>query len=239
MTLRLGLGLGLTRGGKFLPNQLNGLALWLDGADTSTITQNGSGAVSAWADKSGNGNNATQSTGAAKPTTGSSTVNGRNVLSFDGGDYFDITALSQTAKTIFFVQKGTIQASDTSTFLGSSSPSGGDTSAYVPLMFNGSADAEIYRGITGATSRVDGVTVTPSNRDEIYDDFITGSAQITTINGTVNVATIDTIGSGAFGYAYLGDMAEILIYNRNLTSTETNQIGNYLAAKWGITWTNI
>lgn len=54
---------------------------WLDFSDTSTITE-ASGLVSAVADKSGNGHNVSQSTGANRPYTGTSNINGRNVLSF-------------------------------------------------------------------------------------------------------------------------------------------------------------
>jgi hypothetical protein len=60
-------------------------ALWLDAADSATITQS-SGAVSQWNDKSGGATNFTQGTAGARPATGSATLNGRNVLTFDGGD---------------------------------------------------------------------------------------------------------------------------------------------------------
>lgn len=57
-------------------------ALWLDAADSSTITESG-GAVSAWADKSGNGNHATPPPGGA-PATGIATIGSTNVIRFDG-----------------------------------------------------------------------------------------------------------------------------------------------------------
>jgi hypothetical protein len=60
-------------------------ALWLDAADSATITAS-SGAVSQWNDKSGGATNFTQGTAGARPATGSATLNGRNVLTFDGGD---------------------------------------------------------------------------------------------------------------------------------------------------------
>lgn len=69
--------------------------LWLDAADTTTITESG-GAVSQWNDKSGNGYQFTQATAAAQPTTGTRTQNGLNVLDFDGGDSLVSTAAAST-----------------------------------------------------------------------------------------------------------------------------------------------
>ncbi|MFM6394347.1 MAG: hypothetical protein ACKPFH_18075 [Dolichospermum sp.] len=55
-------------------------ALWLDAADSSTITLNGSN-VSQWNDKSGNGRNATQATAARQPTLVG------NRIQFDGSRF--------------------------------------------------------------------------------------------------------------------------------------------------------
>lgn len=58
-------------------------ALWLDAADASTITLNGS-TVSQWRDKSGNNRHVAQPTAAKQPTYTTAGQNGRNVLTFDG-----------------------------------------------------------------------------------------------------------------------------------------------------------
>lgn len=57
-------------------------ALWLDAADTNTITQS-SGLVSQWNDKSGNGRNAT-ATGTQRPTYTTSSFNSKPGISFNG-----------------------------------------------------------------------------------------------------------------------------------------------------------
>ena len=62
-------------------------ALWLDAADTSTVTTV-SGAVSQWNDKSGNGRNATQGTAGSRPAYSSTGFNSRPGVSFDGIDDF-------------------------------------------------------------------------------------------------------------------------------------------------------
>jgi hypothetical protein len=60
-------------------------ALWLDAADSSTVTTI-SDAVSQWNDKSGNSRNASQSTALARPAYTQNALNGRAVVSFDGSN---------------------------------------------------------------------------------------------------------------------------------------------------------
>jgi len=85
----------------------DGVVLWLDAADSSTIAADGSGYVATWEDKSGNGYDATQTDSDHKPKTGLATVNGLNVLSFDGSDNVNMAAATiptgSTPYTIFTV----------------------------------------------------------------------------------------------------------------------------------------
>lgn len=60
---------------------------WYDATDSSTITEI-SGEVSQWDDKSGNGQHLGQAVIGTQPTTNVRTLNGLNVLDFDGTDYF-------------------------------------------------------------------------------------------------------------------------------------------------------
>ena len=62
------------------------LALWLDGADSSTITLNGS-TVSQWNDKSGNNRNVSQATASNQPAYQATGLNGRPTMNFDGADW--------------------------------------------------------------------------------------------------------------------------------------------------------
>ena len=64
---------------RFAPNQYTSNVYWFDAADTSTITSSGS-AVTAWVSKGTA--TMTYSSNAGVVTTGTSTLNGRNVLSF-------------------------------------------------------------------------------------------------------------------------------------------------------------
>jgi hypothetical protein len=89
---------------------VSGYKLWLDASDATTITSV-AGLVSQWTDKSANGYTFTQATSTNQPTTGTRTINSKNVLDFDGTtDYLYSTAaistwkfLHSTASTIFIV----------------------------------------------------------------------------------------------------------------------------------------
>jgi hypothetical protein len=85
------------------PIPLTNVVAWYDGADTSSISVSGT-AVTQWNDKSGNSYNVTQSTSGSRPVSGVSTLNGWNVLNFDGTDDY-LTAA--TASNWTFMKSNT------------------------------------------------------------------------------------------------------------------------------------
>jgi hypothetical protein len=66
----------------FDPRYIAGCKMWLDGADSSSISLN-AGNVAEWRDKSGNLTHATQFTAASQPAYNSTGLNGRGVVEFD------------------------------------------------------------------------------------------------------------------------------------------------------------
>ena len=96
----------------FTPASISGLALWLDAADTATITQS-SGLVSQWNDKSGNARHATQATGANQPVTNTRTIGGRNAIEWTGATkFFDIPNSANNwsgARTMVFCQRSPVE----------------------------------------------------------------------------------------------------------------------------------
>lgn len=63
------------RGASFRPTDISGLALWLDAADASTLTVDGSNLASEWRDKSGNARHMTQASTLLQPSYGTQTQN--------------------------------------------------------------------------------------------------------------------------------------------------------------------
>jgi hypothetical protein len=68
----------------FNPKSISGLKLWLDAANASTFTLNGTG-VSQWSDGSGTGNHFVQATSNNQPSR-TDTQNGKSVVTFDGSN---------------------------------------------------------------------------------------------------------------------------------------------------------
>ena len=93
---------------KFQPNNLSDIKLWLDASDTSTITHS-SNAVSGWDDKSGNG---FQLQSFGDPSTGTRSLDGKNVIDFDGDDYFESATGYPTGNDFSFLMVAGIDAID-------------------------------------------------------------------------------------------------------------------------------
>ena len=91
---------------KFQPNNLSDIKLWLDASDTSTITHS-SNAVSGWNDKSGNG---FQLQSFGDPSTGTRSLDGKNVIDFDGDEYLESATGYPTGNDFSFLMVAGIDA---------------------------------------------------------------------------------------------------------------------------------
>lgn len=148
-------------------------ALWLDAADTSTITHS-SGAVSQWNDKSGNGRHVTQGTAAAQPTTGASAINGRNVIDF-AADWMVTASASPWA----FLHDGTVW---TALVIGQAGTSS-DPNAIYAFLGNGGTDSSL----TGAALSYDDRT-SSSRNNAIFCGVSKGTTSQWPILGAANNA---------------------------------------------------
>lgn len=239
-------------GAAFSPDDVSGLELWLDAADSGTITES-SGSVSQWDDKSTAGNDFTQGTGSAQPTTGSVTIGGVNAIDFDGSSEF----LSAASAII----SGSNSTEDFTIFIVSNIASG--EAGYVFSNANGTGQGVgIYANTTPLYYLTDGTSVlgtdnisrsggveilmtqyADTNNVEFAVDGVAGGTNTRTYgwNPTSQNMVIGNRPAGSSAATYLdGAIGEILIYNRSdLTVTEKNNIGTYLASKWSGTWTGL
>lgn len=227
----------------FAPTDIANLALWLDASDTATITHS-SNAVSQWDDKSGNARHVTQGTGANKPTTNTTTQNGRNVLVFDSTD--TLVRASTTIGgdvTVFAVFRKTGTANSFESFPVTL------TEINVPRPFdryNSSMIAPAGQpNVTGATDLSTQTTwcqITnqiDSAATNSYTEWKNGvsTAVVTgTSGGTLgNASQAITIAGREDGATHLtGDIAEIVIYEALLGTTDRETVEDYLIARWAI-----
>jgi hypothetical protein len=231
-----------------------GYKLWLDASDTATITASG-GAVSQWADKSAFGRNFTQGTGANQPTTGTRTINGKNVIDFDGTNdtlscpsstsFFNYLHNS-TGGTTFYV--GFIDATVSNIMW----QNGGGSSATVGIyqdFSNGSNFSGISNGNSGLASAtsIGDITLSTGVAASVTQKWDGNNATaanrlLFSKNGAAfvgsNIKTQATSGANANSNFTLGSwdgvMAEIIFYEGILSSGDIALNQSYLAAKWGL-----
>lgn len=243
-------------GAAFVPTDISGLQAWYDASDAASITDSG-GAVSQWNDKSGNTRHLVQATGGAKPTTGSATLNGKNVLALDGGDhllYLGNTAIGPNA-SVFIVCEQLVSVVNAGIFVPFASSSSDDyntpnafclTTGDASNFFNAVRTLSViadYPGVGVMPAAVWTARLTSAGATALYRNGGTpNSASAANTYGTADSGLL--IGAryigGTYGTANLnGNIGEIVAYDSALSTTNMNLVGNYLAAKWGFTWTNV
>lgn len=221
------------------------LKLWLRANDGVIIESNA--IVSKWRDISGNLNHAIQPSNTLRPTKNLEVINGNSAINFDGLDDFMSTStalelgLNDSALEVFIVAK-------------SSSPSEGT------LL---SSEANEYA--LSLNSNNSGITVTPGNYSNTFGaigDYsndqahifsyyldengmyirVDGTSSGNAVSGSYKSADQTTLsfgidGSGANNFS--GDIAEVLIFNRILSSTERSAIDSTLSVRYLIPGTNL
>ena len=212
----------------FNPLSVAGIALWLDAADSSTVT--GTAPITGWTDKSGNGRTVTITSG---PTYGSTTRNGKNTMSFNNnvisssiasavgtGDFTLIAVWYQSsAGTNTVLSLGTVASSSQS------------------LGFNGNKyNFYQYGSLESAYTTTPAFVVQVGTRiSSVKKLYITGNAGTTPASDSFNqTVTTVTIGKGD-NFAITGEIAEIMIYTGTMSDTSRQSLEGYLAQKWGLT----
>jgi hypothetical protein len=217
--------------------------LWLDAADTSTITTSGN-QVTQWRNKGtfqGSASNAPNKV----VTSGTATYNGLNIIQFPQGTNLAITMLIPNQPRAWFaVFRQTYQLNAQNPYF---QIFGAFAYGYDQISgpeFNGSMN-EYRNSITGM---VDTTSATSGfNVFRIYN--WTNSAASTSLNRiAINGTALPLTGSlSATGYAtgsveylimngYLpsADLAELICINAEITVLQRQQIEYYLSQKWGI-----
>lgn len=227
------------RASGFNPKSITGLQLWLDAADSSTITT-GTG-VSEWRDKSATGSKWAQTTGNNQPATGTQTLNGKNVIVFDGSNdsLSAVTPLSTSmplsffivqrivAKTSFGMTYTTSTTSDAWNIRQSGSTGGLNIVANNSIVIN--LSPEDRTGISDLLS-----WVVPSSGNSVLRR---NGTQLTLDGPTLKPVLTGThyLGRRSDGFYFNGWIAEVIAYSTELSASQRSSVEKYLAKKWGVT----
>jgi hypothetical protein len=224
------------------PLAIPGCFLWLDAADTASIVLSGSN-VTQWNDKSNSGYNFTQATTASQPTY-SAMSNGKNAINFATSKYMTNSSVAfRTNYSIFAVGYSSstgygrllhgYPTFDYALFFGS----GSGVTQFATFVGSSVApwNAETTNSPATSIASLCLMEVTNNNTSTGLISYVNGTAQ-TAKNGTTVAFTGLTLGvqGNTNGQPWNGYIAEILIYNSVLTTTQRQQVEGYLASKWAI-----
>jgi hypothetical protein len=232
---------GFMQSSSFSPKDIPNLKSWHDATQGVTLV---GGAVDVWADQSGNGHNTLAVTAAQRAQYGVVTLNGYNVLSSLSANVNLRTASNYNMNAS--IQGGTI------IFVGAQYPTDGQYGRFVSAQF----DKQFWTGRNQNLQEFNGSFLagsppygTPQSATDgvFYTAMYLGtttSLQMSLNGGALpspyNYTSSFTNNQMSFfnepDNTYSSSVkaiAECIIYDRTLTSTEYNKVLNYLRTKWG------
>ena len=220
----------------FTPGSVPGLTLWLDAADTATITSS-SNNVTQWNDKSGLGYHFTSS---SNPRTGTKTINGLNVIDTGTNSTANLNNASIPIGpnyTMFFVAHQTACQAQCNLFSNSYMGMVTYNYSYNALMSNGTTWS------TGTRFPNSGMMSSPSIMEFMCASGGVGVMYHNGISSTSNQyqyykdGTMPggmTLSTNNASSQWLGNIAEVIVYNNCLSTANRQKVEGYLAWKWGL-----
>ncbi len=225
--------------GSDVPILIPDLQVWYDADDASSYTLDGSDHLETWLDKSTNNFDVTQGTSTQRALKIDAGLNGKPVFQFDGNDHYDEPAgfLSfwEFDQTIFMVMRQLLSADEYA--WGGQSGSNANGFRFI------SGDDFRFRTGTAVSDNLQinnvGVTsfhyYTLQKESATHRAWVDGNLEGSNGNAANSLPTNIAIGARAAGQQNLnGQIAELIFYNRALSSLERGQVETYIAQKWGL-----
>lgn len=224
--------LNITAGSGSIPSA--GLHLWLR-ADAGIVPAAGS-QIARWIDQSGNGRNGSMATVARQPSLVGGALNGRPVVRFFGAQSLALEVLSTPTRfSVFVVGKNSMPSESFSMILGA----GGSTPNHQLRWQNGAqalfvthnagtiitspiGNTRVYHALS---ARYDGAVMT------WYRDGNAMSSHAYTASAPWTIAQVGAWFSSNF---LVGDLAEVIIYDRALSEAERVLVNAHLRSKYNL-----
>ncbi len=222
-----------------LPKE-NGLVLWLDAGKGITSSVDGK-PVSTWEDQSGSGNDAVQADMSHRPTYITNGLNGYPVVRFSGGEkYLRHPSILTDSYTAFYVLKLSESGINKVYYYHAGSVNAGDLGFFAETMNKEEGWGSAGNVDTSVTVKTSELYPTPLNwrihthqPEALYKD---GIEVVYARDDNVYAGGLTDIGSRSdhLTLFFVGDIAEILVYDRILTVHEREMVEAYLSAKYNI-----
>jgi len=225
-----------------------GLELWLDGNDSATLFQDQAMTnpvtadgqfVQAWADKSGLNNDATRNSN--DPVYKTNIIGGKPVVRFNRGQLTVSGGLNVAAnqdRTVFLVMSYTTQTNNNEMF-GTSTSNMADVGNWSvsPWRLRLRQTDNLWSPTNAVPSGANLLTIVGDTAGT--DAWRHGNSIIDSTIKRFHWAMndVDPLGIGGANFAgrdYIGDIAEMIVYDRALTPAELNSVGYYLEDKYDL-----
>lgn len=234
------------------PSVISGLSGWWD---ASSINPGEAGAVATLPDRSGLGRTVEQVDSTKRPTWRGNAVNGKPVLRFDGTNDF-LRSLSAAnpalvgadgSFTAFAVVSRTAANTGGFSIADQDNDAAPNRTAQFLRTFNNNLESIAFNN-TGSAFVDAGPSMGVANQSYIVSSTRTTTSVESFVNGVSNGSTAVTgtgnttsaiFSIGAYNGGTLshwpGDIAEVIIYNRNLTASERATVHSYLQDRYAVT----
>lgn len=236
-----------------VPQTSSNLLLWLR-SDVGVTTS--SGAVTSWADQSGNGNTATQGTGANRPTLTTGAVNSGVLpaISFNGSSQYlslptDFSNLTAGCSTFAIIKPNSSSATGVPFVCGNTS----NSDALIVKTVGTNAAMYAYNSSTSSNVTTSSNPISTSNYQLLETVFtpgqttgtgvgkvyVNGNLEATATNLVQNLNNTsrasNQIGAGIGLSEYFnGDICEILVYSNPVSDTLRHSLESYFLSKYGV-----
>lgn len=235
----------------FDPTSISGCKLWLDASVAGDFTFSSGVVVSQWNDRSGQGNHVSQATTSKQPSR-TGTQNGLTVVAFDSTDVMKATPASAFGATA---------GAGVSTFVVFRKTGSNNSYEALPAQLGYSNSGRPYEGYnagricdqstmaanTGSFPNINTLTSWTCLTTHIT---LSGSGRPTWreyTNGTLTCTSYELAGSVSSTDQriviaarddetpqFTGDIAEVIMYDTPLGSTDRGDVETYLIDKWGV-----
>ncbi|MFM7620057.1 MAG: prepilin-type N-terminal cleavage/methylation domain-containing protein [Alphaproteobacteria bacterium] len=244
--------------GSSIPS-IQGLVAWWECCDEKTFLENeanNNSLISTWNDlnpTSTSKSNLVQSNTLSQPTYISSSINNLPSLRFDGSDRFTTNNFFSETFSVFVVLRTSIAGNGNSSsqaYLGSAiigADTPGTANDIIPLaigggfikIFTGNSETTLTSPITvndnkpylifSSRNIANGNRTLMINNSNLVSDNLGGTTPLNS-NPQVGIGADSNLGATPFS----GDISEVIVFNRILSTEERTSISQYLAKKYAI-----